>query len=153
MGLTDGPVEVFNSNVRAGGGSLTRGLDLPDTSGPIMGDVGRDVIEGCDGDDSFDGGTWADTIAGGAGNDTLTGGGGPDVIILEAGADSDTITDFTNRTEKIDVSAFGLPFNYANVNAFQSLGGVTSVSFDTTDNVIGMQGFSVGNFDAGDFIF
>ncbi|WP_238368002.1 calcium-binding protein [Mesobacterium pallidum] len=129
---------------------LLQGENGADT---LWGDAGRDTLMGGDGDDSLDGGSWIDTLVGGAGDDTMTGGGGADVFVFEPGTDSDTITDFTNGEDKLDVSALALPFGWANVNAFQGLGGLTIVSFDTTDNIIGLQGFSVGNLDASDFIF
>ena len=47
----------------------------------------------------------ADTIEGGAGGDTLTGGAGADTFVFKSGDGNDKITDFTNGTDTIDLSA------------------------------------------------
>jgi len=65
-------------------------------------------INGTSGNDNLVGTTSADTISGLEGNDTLTGGAGNDVFVYNATADSttsafDTITDFTQGADKIDL--------------------------------------------------
>lgn len=69
------------------------GLNLTKT---INGTSGRDTIVGTAGDD---------VITGGVGADTLTGGTGKDVFVYTSVQDgTDTITDFTPGTDRIDLS-------------------------------------------------
>ncbi|MCE6981523.1 type I secretion C-terminal target domain-containing protein, partial [Pseudomonas frederiksbergensis] len=58
-------------------------------------------INGSSGIDSISGGSGADTINGQAGNDTLTGNGGADQFRLRTNGGTDTITDYTDSTDKI----------------------------------------------------
>jgi len=74
----------------------------------VSGGNGADSIEGGAGDDTLSGGAGNDTLVGGAGNDTLVGGAGSDIFVYRAASDSpasDTITDFTQGPDKIDLSA------------------------------------------------
>ncbi|PZW92567.1 putative secreted protein (type I secretion substrate), partial [Pseudomonas sp. 478] len=58
-------------------------------------------INGSSGVDNISGGSGADTINGQAGNDTLTGNGGADQFRLRTNGGTDTITDYTDNTDKI----------------------------------------------------
>ncbi|WP_223462618.1 beta strand repeat-containing protein, partial [Pseudomonas sp. A-R-26] len=58
-------------------------------------------INGSSGVDNISGGSGADTINGQAGNDTLTGNGGVDQFRLRTNGGTDTITDYTDSTDKI----------------------------------------------------
>ena len=86
----------------------------------VTGGDGADMIMGGDGDDMLDGGTGydrtgADMIMGGAGNDTikggfndhaddmLTGGPGGDTFVFGRHFGNDTITDFTNGSDALQV--------------------------------------------------
>ena len=63
------------------------------------GGPGADTLEGNSGDDMLEGGAGADTMDGGIGFDTF---------IFDLGHGMDTITDFRNGQDLIDISAFGL---------------------------------------------
>lgn len=63
-------------------------------------------ITGIYADDSLSGRAGNDTITGGAGDDELTGAAGRDVFVFEAGHGSDTVTDFTDGEDLIDLTAF-----------------------------------------------
>ena len=63
-------------------------------------------MTGGTGDDTMTGGTGDDTMTGGTGDDTMTGGTGDDTFVFAAGDGSDTITDFTDGEDPIDLSAF-----------------------------------------------
>ncbi len=76
----------------------------------ITGTTGNDWISGGAGNDTISGGNGNDTILGGAGNNTLTGGAGNDVFKFEladkgtSGSPAvDTITDFGNGNDKLDI--------------------------------------------------
>lgn len=80
------------------------------------------TFNGSSGNDSISGTAYGDTIYGNGGNDTITGNGGADTITGGAGADVfrylsyadsraaggiDTITDFNNAQDRLDLTAFG----------------------------------------------
>ncbi len=72
----------------------------------IKGGKGADELRGGTGTDILDGGKARDTLNGGLGNDTLTGGRGRDTFVINPGGGADTITDFENGIDVIDLSAF-----------------------------------------------
>lgn len=65
---------------------------------------GADVVFGGAGDDRLDGGGGNDRLVGGVGNDVLTGGSGSDVFAFTTGFGTDTITDFTRKQDKIELT-------------------------------------------------
>ena len=76
----------------------------------VFGGFGNDVLWGAEGNDALFGGSGNDRLGGDQGADTLTGGAGADVFVFgpqtvaETGADAatpDTITDFTNKLDKL----------------------------------------------------
>ncbi|SKA39522.1 type I secretion C-terminal target domain (VC_A0849 subclass) [Enhydrobacter aerosaccus] len=82
-------------------------------------------------------------ITGGGGADTLTGGAGNDTFVFTAASDStpaaaDTITDFTQGSDSLDLSAIGqfrwlgtAAFDHqANALHYASAGGITTLSAD-----------------------
>ncbi|MEO1198066.1 MAG: M10 family metallopeptidase [Pseudomonadota bacterium] len=101
-----------------GGGDLLRGGkgadDLKGGSGAdeTRGGRGEDRLEGGDGDDAVFGGRGADrlfgqggddVLTGGAGGDDLTGGGGADRFRFGKGFGNDTITDFQDGRDVLDL--------------------------------------------------
>lgn len=75
----------------------------------INGQGGDDILMGQSGDDLLRGGAGSDTLVGALGNDTLVGGSGSDQFVLEVGAGTDTILDFTISEDLIQLSE-GLEF-------------------------------------------
>jgi len=73
-----------------------------DTKGTGTAD-GNDLF-GNKGDNKLFGLGGVDSLSGGKGNDQLTGGGGVDTFVFKTGFGHDTITDFSNGVDKIDVS-------------------------------------------------
>ncbi len=113
-----------NNEIRGG-----RGNDIIKGSGGddvLLGGQGNDKLKGNSGNDTLNGGGGSDTLNGGNGNDTLLGGGGNDRLIGGSGADTlsggkgrdtfvwgkrdfaavDTITDFRQRRDLLDISGF-----------------------------------------------
>lgn len=85
----------------------------------ISGGVGADTIFGGGGGDLIDGGGGLDFLAGGSGQDTLTGKGGDDTLQGDGGADTfqfratdinDTILDFTQNVDVIEIQSGAAAF-------------------------------------------
>lgn len=104
----------------------------------LFGTANNDELWGYSGADKLYGGAGLDTLDGGDGNDTLTGGGGVDVLIGGAGsdmfifssttdtgngADADTISDFTSKSDHINLSALDANTGIAGNQAFVFIGG------------------------------
>ena len=87
------------------GDDLIRGDGGADS---ITGGAGNDVIGGNAGNDTIDGGAGEDYIHGGSGDDSLTGGADADTFAFGDGHGNDTITDFDDGNDIIDVSALGI---------------------------------------------
>ena len=71
----------------------------------ILAGEGDDVLEGGADDDELFGEEGDDTIDGGADNDTLWGGSGNDTFVFQADHGNDTIKDFTDGEDVIDLKA------------------------------------------------
>jgi len=74
-----------------------------------------DVLNGGDGNDILSGGKGSDNLNGGLGNDNLVGGAGNDVFVLGAGLGVDTISDFGNRQDTIQLIN-GLTFGQLSIS-------------------------------------
>ena len=114
----------------------------------LNGDGGNDDLMGRSGNDTLDGGSGSDRLDGGGGSDVLTGGTGTDEFVFQETSGYDRITDFDASIEKMDFSA--TTYSYTDVS-------VSSVSGGVLVNVgavsVMLDGISVGQIDAGDFIF
>ena len=94
-----------------------------------------------------------DTLVGGADDDTLYGGSGADTFVFEAAHGTDTILDFANGTDMIDLSAL------TQITEFSDL----TITADGTTAVIDLTGkgggtirlddTAVSDLDASDFTF
>jgi len=103
-------------NLNLGGSAADNVLTGNRGNNTIQGRDGNDTVSGAAGHDTLNGGSGNDLVLGGTGNDdlsdgwgidTLTGGAGGDLFILTADGATDTITDFTPGTDRIDLSAWG----------------------------------------------
>jgi Ca2+-binding RTX toxin-like protein len=153
------------------------GNDVFDASGvstgiEMWGQWADDVLIGGSGDDTLLGDEWLigggnDILDGGAGNDWLDGGNGSDTFVFRAGCGLDTLYDFDQTQdatgtmvmapEDHDVIRFegGL---FANFDALVASGAMAQVganvviTLDATDQIT-LRNMSIGNLDAGDFVF
>lgn len=138
-----------------GGNDVLNGVAGQDT---ILGGAGRDTLAGGGGNDSLDGGTGIDVLfggaggdilSGGAGNDTLTGGGGSDVFVFGPGQGRDTVTDFQNGADLVQLTG-GLTF--ADVTETAIAGGVR-LTFDGEPGlVLTLMGVTAAQIGAEDFL-
>ena len=119
----------------------------------LLGGEGADRLEGGAGHDMLAGEEGADTLDGGTGDDDLWGGGGADTFVFQAGHGSDTIEDFENGADGIDLTAL------TGITAFSDL----SLAADGDDVVIDLTSHGGGtirlaktsltDIDASDFTF
>jgi Tol biopolymer transport system component len=110
-----------------------------------------DVLNGGDGNDILSGGKGSDTLNGGLGNDNLVGGGGNDVFVLGAGLGVDTISDFGNGQDTIQLInglTFGLlsisPGTNGTLITLASSGEVLASVTGVAPNLIGSEDFISG---------
>lgn len=106
----------------------------------IFGDGGADTLHGGAGSDTIRGGGAADTIDGGQGDDLLIGDWGRDHFIFVPGGGNDTLRDFEDGRDIINLTAYGFGSlteiaNRADVvtgDVILSLGGGDSLTVENT---------------------
>ena len=87
-------------------GSDSSALMLANAQGTtVKAKGGYDRVFGGEGDDRLDGGSGQDLLLGGEGDDRLTGGAGADTFVFTPDHGTDTITDFTDGDDTIDLSS------------------------------------------------
>ena len=158
-----------NDILEAAGGGATNtiviGRPNPAFDQPgLRGGAGVDRINGQSGDDFIEGGTGGDRLIGGSGNDVLVGGevvGGGDGVedrfLFSSGSGFDTIADFENGIDKIDLR--GLNLETGLFPTFAPLASVIGEDDDgnatislSGENVIRLMGVTAAELDASDFI-
>ena len=117
----------------------------------IGGGAGDDYLYGDEGNDVIDGGAGADRIFGGEGDDSLTGGTEVDTFVFEAGHGNDTITDFADGTDLIDLSDLGV-MNFAALSIADDTNG-NAVITTSAGNTITLTGVATADLDASNFLF
>jgi Ca2+-binding RTX toxin-like protein len=138
----DDSVKGLGGNDKLAGGS---GGDT------LIGGSGTDTLTGGVGNDALRGGEGSDKLNGGDGNDTLSGNGGSDDFIFARGHDADTITDFTNGSDQINLAQFDFA-KFADVKALAWQDGANVViDLGGTDSIT-ILNFTTGLLTADDFI-
>ena len=155
-GHAQGDVIVDVENIQGSGyGDVLIGsnddnyLNGLDGNDELRGNDGHDWLLGRAGADRLDGGGGADALYG---NTNGTSDGSVDVFIFDAGHGDDTIFDFVNNEDQIDLSAFDL-------SGFDELT-ISSVSDDVIIDLsahggetILLRDFDIADLDATDFLF
>lgn len=126
-----------------GGKDLLEGNGGKDT---LEGAGGRDDLDGGGGKDELDGGGGKDRIEGGRGADLLSGGGGRDTFFFERGSGADTILDWRDRQDRIEID--GASFAQLNID---QLGDDVLISFANIR--VTVEDANADLFTAADFIF
>ena len=111
---------------------------------------GDDLMRGGAGNDIIYGGIGADSLNGGSGNDLLIGGPGADTFVFAPGHGEDTIRDFANGVDRIDLSGFHLDDNYQPELSLQNDGILLDLT-DVNGGAVLLAGLDVMP-DGGDFI-
>lgn len=70
----------------------------------LLGGAGNDTLRGGAGNDVMNGGLGNDRIEGGAGRDLIITGSGRDIIVIGRGEGVDTVRDFSDRRDRIDLA-------------------------------------------------
>jgi serralysin len=158
--------------------TLVSGFDKLISIENLTGSVNGDLLSGNAKVNAIDGGEGDDSIAGGGDADALTGGAGNDLFIFAStgdstSADRDSISDYEDGTDKIDVSAIDAKssttsddsFTFRGTSAFNGAGQIrveksgtdTIVFFNTNSSdapemVIVLVNTAPGQLSAQDFI-
>ena len=122
-----------------------------------------DVLTGDDDHNYLYGRAGADRLIGGTGNDRLYGNaynldeedrrGSVDVFVFDVDHGNDSIYDFVDNEDKIDLSAFGLS-GFDDLVLFSDYFGVTTVDLSAYGGgTIKLFEFDIANLDATDFLF
>ena len=136
-----------------GGGTITlEGVSLGDLS-PSDFILYQNVYTGTADADALTGGAGDDTIAGLAGDDTLTGGEGDDTFVFAAGHGEDTIADFVDGEDTIDLSAFADIAQLSDLTATQVGDDVQIDLSSYGGGTITLQDFTLSDLDDTDFVF
>jgi len=91
------------------------------------------------------------------GNDTLTGGTGRDTFVFGLDSGLDTVTDFTDTKDMIDLTALGLSgfsdLTSANALSAVPVGVILNLSVLGGNGQVTLDGVNLADLDATDFIF
>lgn len=128
-----------------GGRDTVKGGGGRDT---LEGGGGRDLLDGGRGRDFLDGSNGSDTLIGGKGNDVLTGGGGLDTFQFTSGDGRDTITDFDQFRDLIEIIDGAESFDDLMIT---QAGDNVRIKFANVTIIVEDQ--QVGDFTPADFIF
>ncbi|MGB5213034.1 MAG: VCBS domain-containing protein, partial [Anderseniella sp.] len=150
-------VDLSNSNNNAGEAfgdvitnvEMVQGSNFDDT---ITGDGGDNWLYGLQGNDVVNGGAGADVLFGNGGNDILSGGAGADTFFFVVGdTGTDTITDFENDVDELNLQHFAFSSTQQVLDAASSSGADTVIDLGGGASIV-LQGFAFSNFDAADIL-
>ena len=139
----NGGADLIRGN---GGGDVINGGGGADD---VRGGGGADQITGGGGADQLNGGGGADTLRGNAGDDTLTGNGGADVFQFRTSDRNDTIADFRQGQDRIEILNGAQSFDALDI---QQDGQDVLISFGVAGQIRVVTD-NAGAFDESDFIF
>ncbi|MEL7353864.1 MAG: Ig-like domain-containing protein [Cyanobacteria bacterium J06560_5] len=123
----------------------------------LSGGRGNDDLNGGEGRDTLNGGSGDDLLDGGLGNDVIRLGGGKDIVVLAPGEGTDSLLDYRDGTDKIQLEG-GLSFDDLAFRSFGFRGRNTLIRIDKSgdpndgERLARVFGTRVNRFDASDFI-
>lgn len=144
---------VIEGDVLLGGGAdLYRGRSGT-LLGELRGGAGNDTLIGGVGDDSLFGETGNDRLGGGAGDNLLSGGAGTDVFVFARGGGADVVTDYTDNTDDLDLTAFRFATFTAVTSRATNVTGGLLLDFGTVGGgTVLLEGMTKALLDAGDVL-
>ena len=147
----DGNDTLLGGNGRdvMSGGADQDLLDGGNQEDALFGNAGNDTLIGDKGDDTLDGGAGDDDITGGKDNDSLIGGAGNDIFRFRNGEGQDTIADFTQGEDLIDIAMLGV-WDISQLT-IQDLGSGARINTGG-GNYIELTGLSASDLTNADFI-
>ena len=121
----------------------------------LDGGSGGDVLSGSSGNDTLLGRDGNDVLVGGAGNDRLYGGAGADVFQFRGRWGSDTVADFRDGTDSLDLRGTGLDFADLRVRAVDADrdGRADDVMIQANGQSIALLNLKAALVGASDFLF
>lgn len=117
----------------------------------LIGEDGNDFLFGRDGDDTLSGGSGNDRLYGGEGNDYLYGGHGADIFGFTTDSGHDTIFDFADGEDLIDLRRVNYSDGYDHFNITDTDWGSTLINYGSVS--ILLEGVDSSQIDYSDFIF
>ncbi|MFD1882099.1 calcium-binding protein [Paracoccus pacificus] len=118
----------------------------------LYGSTGRDFLNGGGGNDLVQGGLGNDTLLGAAGSDTLEGGAGSDRFVFRDWTGKNTVVDFQQGIDKLDVVGLTTRAEFASDIQRVQIGKDVLVSFDDSDMSVLIKNTTVHEIWADDFI-
>lgn len=133
------------------GSDILRGQDGKDF---LLGGGGRDRLFGGNDNDQLSGGAGGDFLRGNKGNDLLAGNSGKDRFAFGKNDGKDTILDYVDGEDKIDLKKFKFKKKSDALKHFNELGGANDdkVQFKYNGTTIKIKGVDLKDMDAGDII-
>ena len=138
--LFKGDLRSLIENAKGGSGNdVLRGNQANNT---LQGNSGNDKLFGRAGNDKLDGGKGSDLLTGGAGNDDF---------VFKKGYGRDTIDDFKNNADDIDLRSYDFSKLSSVLSKASQVGDDVHIKFSSTDILI-LDDFKVKDLDARDFL-
>lgn len=149
----DGGSGIDTASYANAASSVTANLANAKNAGEAKGDVYISIenLIGSAHADKLIGNSGANKIDGGKGNDTLTGGAGADDFVFAKGYGRDTITDFQNDVDDLDLRSYKLSLSKILSMAKQA-GDDVHITLVKDKDVIILKNFQKSNLDADDFL-
>ena len=119
----------------------------------VVAGSGNDHVIGNDAANRLEGRGGNDRLEGGGGDDRLKGGAGNDVFVFGPGNGADTVADFTDGKDRIDLRAFTAITGFSDVDAEAVSGGVEIDLSAHGGGTVLLEGFALADLDPGDFLF
>ncbi len=138
---------LFNDDIR----SLIENAKGGSGNDVILGNQGRNFLMGNGGNDKLTGAEGRDKLDGGRGNDVLTGGTEADIFIFKKGYGRDTITDFKNNVDDIDLRAYNFSKISQVLSKADQVGSDVHIELGGSDVLI-LKKFNLSNLDKADFL-
>jgi serralysin len=117
----------------------------------LRGNQANNTLQGNNGNDKLFGMAGNDVLSGGAGSDVLTGGAGNDDFVFKKGYGRDTVTDFKDNADDIDLRSYNFSKVGSVLSKASQVGNDVHITLSATDILI-LDDFKLKDLDARDFL-